>query len=306
MKKAKLDTEHSHTKTSEEGKMTTVPLTVDKFTFHHVLGTGSFGMVMLATDSIQKERVAIKAVKKQVMTWNKEEITEGKILQMTHESIFLVHGYGAFHTETYLYYVMELVTGGTLDVFEERAPLSLCTVQFLVAEIVCGVQFLHSKGIIHRDLKYDNILLTSQGHIKITDFGLSFRITKEGYFNGTPALEKIIGEPYLAADDWFNLGIIINGLVSSPENLERFKTFIELVENRETSEYFTPTIKDLLMGLLCKDKSLRLGIRGNIREHDFFSSINWEEVESGKMTSPLKISTKDATDEYVTTPSVAR
>ncbi|XP_075699664.1 protein kinase C delta type-like [Rhinoderma darwinii] len=294
-KKAKLDIESYPKERTEKGEKVTVPLTVDKFTFYHVLGEGGFGMVMLATDSIRKERVAVKAVKKRSLLWYTVGLAESKFLQMAHESIFLVHGYGAFQTTSYVYYVMELVTGGTLcDLIEEREWLSLCTITFLVAEIVCGIQFLHSKGIIHRDLKADNILLTTQGHIKITDFGLAIRFTREEDFHGSPALETITGEPYFAAEDWFALGLIITGLVTS---LRPIKT--DMAQNCQTSEEFDPETIDLLRGLFCEDKSLRLGVRGNIREHAFFSSIKWEELESGKAVSPIKRN-KDAMNEYVT------
>ncbi|XP_040289769.1 cAMP-dependent protein kinase type 1-like [Bufo bufo] len=299
-KKAKLDSDYSHKESTEEGEKATAPLTVDKFTFHHVLGEGGFGKVMLATDSIRKESVAIKAVKKRsALRWS-SGLEEGEFLQIAQESIFLVHGYGAFHTQNYIYFVMELVTAGTLyDLIEERQWLSLCTVRFLVAEMVCGIQFLHSKGIVHRDLKADNILLTTKGHIKITDFGLAIRVTREGDIHGTPAPEKITGEPYYAAEDWFSLGVITNGLVTGCRPAETVAQVTDMVQKQETSENFDHAAKDLLTGLLCKDKSLRLGMRGNIREHTFFSSINWDELESGKTESPLKIS-EDTMEEYVT------
>ncbi|XP_041417836.1 cAMP-dependent protein kinase catalytic subunit-like [Xenopus laevis] len=72
---------------------------------------------------------------------------------------------------------MEYLSGGSLYTFyQQEKPLNMETIRFLAAEIICGLDFLHARGYIHRDLKPDNILLDGRGHAKIADFGLATRI----------------------------------------------------------------------------------------------------------------------------------
>ncbi|XP_041426643.1 protein kinase C delta type [Xenopus laevis] len=69
---------------------------------------------------------------------------------------------------------MEYLSGGSLEhALEEYGRIDISTIQFLSAEMICGLQFLHSKGIIHRDIKPINILLDDKGHVRISDFGLA-------------------------------------------------------------------------------------------------------------------------------------
>ncbi|XP_063776592.1 protein kinase C delta type-like [Pseudophryne corroboree] len=292
---------------SGQQRSETVPLTVETFTFHSLLGKGGYGKVMLATDAIHKENVAVKILKKRALIESSKRrqrkreyiSTECRVLQLAHESEFLTHGYAALHTDSYLYCVMELAGGGDLFQFLKKNEfLDPYTITFIAAELVCGLQFMHSRGIIHRDLKLGNVLLTTDGHVKITDFGLAQRNaygkTKATVLCGTPgymAPEVLTRQPYNAAVDWFAFGVMLyllilqkhpfpgNAAVKNIRILEREPTYSGLTD---------PVAKDVLSQLLCKDQSLRLGVNGNVRKHRFFSSINWKEIETGKAESPVK------------------
>ncbi|CAN2391467.1 positive regulation of sphingomyelin catabolic process, partial [Pristimantis euphronides] len=113
---------------------------------------------------------------------------------------------------------MELVYRGNLNRFlvEKNERLDLPTAKFITAEIICGLQFLHKNGIIHRDLKPSNILLTSEGHIKLADFGLSitnvFDKTKDRCTEATPlftAPEMFTSREYGPTVDFFALGVTL-------------------------------------------------------------------------------------------------
>ncbi|XP_071995620.1 uncharacterized protein [Engystomops pustulosus] len=283
--------------TSAQASTATVPLSLESFTFHRSLGQGGFAQVYLATDRIRRERVAIKVIDKRDYTESGYSFVERDILQLSHASPFLIHGLGAFHTVNFVYYVMEVATrGDLLDFILEMCPLDTATVRFIIAEVVCGTEFLHSKGILHRDLKPENLLLTTEGHIKITDFGLAVkgvakRITDDCRGTaGFAAPEMILGLPHGRAVDYFAIGVILYGLVTArypfpgegPRNLE------QSVLNHEPHfpESLPPDTVSILQGLLCKDQFHRLGVKGDIREHQFFSDINWEDVEARKMPPP--------------------
>ncbi|XP_040271792.1 protein kinase C delta type-like [Bufo bufo] len=93
---------------------------------------------------------------------------------------------------------------------------------FYAAELVCGIQFLHSKGIIHRDLKPENILVAETGHIKITDFGLALdnmlgdrTATEYAGTKGYVAPEMLAKEEYGVGVDWYSFGVILNEIITS-------------------------------------------------------------------------------------------
>ncbi|XP_071979632.1 uncharacterized protein [Engystomops pustulosus] len=288
--------------TSAGTSVASVPLSLLSFTFHRVLGKGGFGHVLLATDIIRKEHVAIKAVNKR---YYKEErnccFAERQVLQISHQCPYLIHGLAGFHTKNYVYYVMELAARGDLHHFlEENSPLDIETSTFITAELVCGIQFLHNQGILHRDLKPLNILLTTDGHIKIADFGLAVT----GAFNGTAlpcrgtpgyaAPEIVHGLLHTSAADYFSIGVILYKLMTAktpfPGSNGREREMSVLNHTPVFPESLTPDAVSILEGLLCKNQFLRLGFR-DIRTHPFFSKINWEDVEARRMEPPAILRT---------------
>ncbi|XP_071982525.1 protein kinase C delta type-like [Engystomops pustulosus] len=285
---------------SNKHRKTTVPLTLDKFILLSVLGEGSYGKVLLATDVIRNENVALKMVKKRCIIEFPESLVEQQILRITHKNNFLIHGYGAFHTENYAYFVTELAHGGDLCHYVWKNHLHMDTIRFITAEIICGLKFLHANGIVHRDMKLDNVLLTGDGHAKITDFGLALcgvyeRVNARDY-PGTPgygAPEMILGHSYNAGVDWFALGVILYNMIfrckafpgENCEDIER-----KVLHSEPSYGNLTDHVTlDILARLLFKDQSIRLGVNGDIKNHPFFSSMNWTDIETGKAASPVVI-----------------
>jgi RAC serine/threonine-protein kinase len=141
-----------------------------------------------------------------------------KSILMKLDCPFLVHLHFSFQTSDKLYFVMDYVNGGELFFhLQKEKTFDPNRVLFYSAEILLGLEYLHEQGVIYRDLKPENILLTSQGHICMTDFGIS----KEGLhckddrtatFCGTPeylAPEILEGKGYGKAVDWWSFGTLI-------------------------------------------------------------------------------------------------
>ncbi|XP_072000346.1 RAC family serine/threonine-protein kinase homolog [Engystomops pustulosus] len=281
----------------------TVPLSLACFNFHQKLGQGAFGQVYLATDTIRKENVAIKVVDKLAYTLNSDILVERQILQISHGSPYLIHGLAAFHTNNFVYYVMELAGRGDLHNFIENNLHRLDTdiAKFITAELVCGVDFLHKQGIIHLDLKPPNILLTTEGHIKISDFGhavtgVLYKTSRRCPATpGYAAPEMIRGSSFGRGVDYFAIGIILyrlmTGLTAFPGKYVIGRFLRVLFSVPYFPKYLTPDQVSILEGLLCKDQDQRLGVNGDIRRHPFFSEINWEDVEARRLEPPAILKT---------------
>ena len=138
------------------------------------LGNGAFGTVFWA--EIKDQKFAIKEISKQTaLKYDKVKsvFRERDLLQMI-ESRFIVNLSCTLQDMDSLYFVMEFVNNGSLSGLIEsgrRAKLPLKVIKFTIAEIVLGLEYLHSKNICHRDLKPDNILYGKKYHVKICDFG---------------------------------------------------------------------------------------------------------------------------------------
>uniref|UniRef100_A0A1B8XU69 Protein kinase domain-containing protein n=1 Tax=Xenopus tropicalis TaxID=8364 RepID=A0A1B8XU69_XENTR len=144
-------------------------------------------------------------------------LREARVLRVAAGHPYLCHMHAAFQTQNCAFIAMEFASGGSLkDLLKKEHHLKTRQVIFYSAEMVCGLQYLHSRGIIHCDLKPDNILISSEGHIKIADFGLAVEHvfghdTTCGY-RGTPkymAPEVLADQRYNAAVDWWAFGIIL-------------------------------------------------------------------------------------------------
>ncbi|XP_075189430.1 protein kinase C delta type-like [Anomaloglossus baeobatrachus] len=131
------------------------------FTFHRIIGQGAFGKVMLATHKACQKQVAVKMVEKRFLIEESRDkiLIERQILEMTRKSPFITRAFSTFQSQDYVFYVMEYLSGGDLRQFLKRnAPLPIPATRFIAAELICGLQFLHSRGIIHRHLIFQAII----------------------------------------------------------------------------------------------------------------------------------------------------
>ncbi|XP_053309720.1 protein kinase C delta type-like [Spea bombifrons] len=276
-----------------------LPMSVSCLRFHFQLGQGSFGKVMLASVPSKDSLIAVKMIRKRSMK-SLHIMRERRILEVARNSPFLCHGYAAFQTETCVFLAMEFMAGGTLESYMDSVGyMTQNTAAFYSAELVCGIQFLHSQGIIHRDLKPQNILLDREGHVKISDFGLAV----EGVFGSTVrghcgtrlymAPEIYLKKQYGVAVDWWSFGVILfrmlNGTFPFFTGYCKKATVHSIINGRpKYTKALSQEAVDILTCLLKKDPQLRLWMTEYIREHPFFDSINWEDIESRRIPPPYQ------------------
>eukprot|EP01147_Barroeca_monosierra_P007545 gene7545-7704_t len=302
------------------GKPQPTDIGMESFEMLKVLGKGSFGKVMLATLKSSGAVYAIKVLKKSMILESNElahTFTENSVLAKSSHP-FLTSLHYSFQTADLLCFVMEYVNGGELFFhLRKEKRFNEDRTRFYIGEILLALTYLHDQGIIYRDLKLENLLLDSSGHIKITDFGLCKEEITYGSttrtFCGTPeylAPEVILDLDYGLPVDWWGLGVVTYEMLSGklPFNSQDYEELFEMIVTRDV--IFPPTIDgdakasfkidDLLEKLLVKDPTQRFGScprdGHEIQEHPWFAPIDFEKLYNREIPAPFLPKVKSATD----------
>ncbi|XP_066155836.1 ribosomal protein S6 kinase beta-2 [Euwallacea fornicatus] len=287
-----------------------------------VLGKGGYGKVFqcrkrTGTDSGQI--FAMKVLRKASIVRNQKDVSHTKAERNILESVmhpFIVQLNYAFQTGGKLYLVLEYLNGGELFTHLENEGIFMedCSA-FYLAEIILALEHLHSLGIIYRDLKPENILLDHEGHVKLTDFGLSKEHIQDNTrtltFCGTieyMAPEIILRQGHGKSADWWSLGALLYDMTTGapPFHGGSRKATIELILRGKLTfpQYMTTDMKDILRRLLKKKPQDRLGAPPDdakaIKKHLFFKHINWEDVLNKRIEPPYKpcVSSEDDVSQF--------
>ncbi|XP_036414207.1 serine/threonine-protein kinase Sgk2b [Colossoma macropomum] len=275
------------------------------FDYLKVIGTGSFGKVLLARHRENDRYYAVKVLKKQMILKKNAEghvICERSVLLKTVNHPFLVRLHFSFQTRDRLYLVLDYASGGELFYHLQRERVfTESRARFYAAEMASALGYLHSLHIVYRDLKPENILLDSAGHVVLTDFGLC----KEGIvgrattrtFCGTPeylAPEVLQQREYDRTVDWWGLGAVLHEMLYGLPPFYSADRMVML-----SNIMFQPLVlkagvskagRDLLKRLLNRDRAKRLGAKHDVAElqhHSFFSSIRWDDLVAKKIQPPF-------------------
>lgn len=279
---------------------------LDDFNFLAVLGKGNFGKVMLAEEKKTNNLYAIKVLKKEFIIDNDEvESTRSEkrvfLAAARERHPFLLGLHSCFQTETRVYFVMEYVSGGDLMLHIQRKQFSLRQAKFYASEVLLALEYFHANGIIYRDLKLDNILLTLDGHVKVADYGLCKEDMWYGSttstFCGTPefmAPEILLEQRYGRAVDWWAFGVLMYEMLlgQSPfRGDDEDEIFDAILEDEPLYPITMPRdAVSILQKLLTRDPARRLGSgKGDaeeIKRHPFFKDVNFDDVLNKRIPPP--------------------
>uniref|UniRef100_A0A8C8JXC2 protein kinase C n=1 Tax=Oncorhynchus tshawytscha TaxID=74940 RepID=A0A8C8JXC2_ONCTS len=292
------------------------PLCLQDFRLIAVLGRGHFGKVLLSEYKKTGSIYAIKALKKgDIVARDEVEslMCEKRIFETVNVSHhpFLVNLFACFQTPEHVCFVMEYTAGGDLmmhihaDVFTEPRAV------FYSACVVLGLQFLHDHKIVYRDLKLDNLLLDTDGYVKIADFGLC----KEGMgygdrtstFCGTPeflAPEVLTDTSYTRAVDWWGLGVLVYEMLvgESPFPGDDEEEVFDSIVNDEVRypRFLSTEAIAIMRRLLRRNPERRLGSgekdADEIKKQPFFRGLDWEALLQRKLPPPFVPSIKGRED----------
>lgn len=283
----------------------------DDFENLRCLGKGAFGTVNLVKQQETGRLYAQKMFKKASLTVHKRLVeqtrTERTILESVNRHPFVVKLYYAFQDHEKLYLILEYAQGGELFThLSMERMFSESTAAFYMAEIILALEHLHHNvRVIYRDLKPENCLLDHEGHLLLTDFGLSkVALEEEGdrtnSILGTieyMAPEVIQGQAYDFTVDWWSLGAIGYDLLTgappfSGNNHAKIQQNI-LKQKLQLPYFLGPDAKDLLTRLLRKEPHKRLGGTtkkelATLKAHRFFRKIDWQKLEKREVEPPIQ------------------
>ncbi|KPI42841.1 Serine/threonine-protein kinase psk1 [Cyphellophora attinorum] len=296
-------------------------MTAEDFTPIKYLGDGAFGTVLLVRQNATGKLFAQKQLTKAFLKVHKKRVentmSERSILELVNRHPFIVNLYYAFQDHEKLYLILQYASGGELfRHLEMEKFFSEEVAAFYIAEIVLALEYLHEVvGVIYRDLKPENCLLDAEGHLLLTDFGLSKVAVEDASTPGgsrcnslgvgtieymAPEIirgsdETSYGPGYGKACDWWSLGAMACDLMTGKPpfgggNWTKIQQNI-LHAKLALPYYLSPDAKDLLTRLLRKEPRKRLGVgHGDIniiKKHRFFRKIDWAKLEARQLEPPI-------------------
>ncbi|XP_063345377.1 cGMP-dependent protein kinase 2 isoform X1 [Pelmatolapia mariae] len=283
------------------------------------LGVGGFGRVELVRPLVKVKgedvTFALKVIKKKHVVDNRQEEhihSERRILAEA-RSPFVVKLYRTFKDNKYVYMLLEACLGGEVwSLLRDRGSFDEPAAKFCVGCVTEAFEYLHRKGVLYRDLKPENLILDSEGYIKLVDFGFAKKIRcgqKTWTFCGTPeyvAPEIILNKGHNFSVDFWSLGILVFELLTgSPpfSGIDQMMTYTFILRGIEKMDFpkkITKRPEDLIRKLCRRNPSERLGNLKNgitdIKKHRWFNGFNWEGLKARTLPSPLKRELTGPTD----------
>lgn len=280
------------------------------------LGAGTFGRVKLVRHRPSNGAYALKVLQKaQIVAYGQQKnvMNERNVMCMVNHP-FVLKLCATYQDKDCLFMLLELVQGGELFSLlanQETGYLPAAEARFYAACVIAGLEALHAKNILYRDLKPENMLIDAQGYIKIVDMGFAKVVPDRTYtLCGTPeylAPELVYGKGHNKGVDYWAVGVLIYEMLcgSSPfadDSNDQMKICKKIVKGRYTYPGWMRDreAKDLVNKLLTQKVTSRLGCKrggvDDIKQHKWFRGVDWAALEAKRIAAPWVPPLKDPFD----------
>jgi len=279
-----------------------------------LLGCGGFGAVEMVEHVKTSETYALKALSKGyvVKSGMQQSVISEKNVQLMCDSPFIVTLYETYNGDQSLYFLLELALGGELYATYNKKNMwgnDACA-KYYVAGTTYAFEHLHSKKIVFRDLKPENLLLNEQGHVKLTDMGLAKVLVGKTFTTcGTPdyfAPELIASKGHTHAVDWWTLGVLTFELLSghppfeSPTPMQIYQKVTKGIARVAFPKKCKGHAETFIKALCSSDPQQRLAMKkggtDNIKTHQWYTGFDWEQMMERTMKVPYKPQVKSKKD----------
>ena len=272
-----------------------------------IIGRGGFSTVWKTFHKSSNKFFAMKEMSKmQVVKYNSVHLVmnERRLLSILKHP-FLANMQYALQDHYNLYLVMDLIPGGDLRYhLTQLKTFTEVQTKFIISCIIMGLEYLHINGVIHRDIKPENLVFDNKGYIKITDFGISSKVTKEGSKETSGTLgymspEVMAGLSHSIECDYFALGVIAfecmlgrrpyTGRNRRGIREQMLVKQVQLKKN-DVPGGWTLEAADFINKLIQRNPSQRLGCNGpqEVKNHSWLSDLQWKRMYEKKIASPCK------------------
>jgi len=276
----------------------------DDLTLVRTLGKGSFGSVYLVQGYESRIYYAMKCVNKDLPT--STSIVEEADIICSLNSPFIIKHFATFQKADQNIMLIEPCSKGDLFSLQREQPkfrFDEAALKFFAANMVLALQVCHSSGILHRDIKQDNYLISDNGYLKMTDFGLSCRIDKLQYCIAgasaymCPEMVQEVDPPgYSFPADFWSMGICLYFMCTAELPLPQQGSLVVEQESQYLATNhlelcfpsdFSQNGKDFISALLTRNPDDRIGGLSNpCKEHPWFSDMDWGSLENQTLPPP--------------------
>ncbi|XP_051861723.1 rho-associated protein kinase 1 isoform X2 [Drosophila albomicans] len=273
-------------------------MNVDDFDFIKLIGAGAFGEVQLVRHKSSRHVYAMKRLSKFEMMKRPDSafFWEERHIMAHANSEWIVQLHFAFQDSKYLYMVMDFMPGGDIVSLMGDYEIPEKWAIFYTMEVVLALDTIHNMGFVHRDVKPDNMLLDSYGHLKLADFGTCMRMGA----NGQVVSSNAVGTPdYISPEvlqsqgvdneygrecDWWSVGIFLYEMLvgETPFYADSLVGTYGKIMDHKNSLSFPPEVEiseqaKALIRAFLTDRTQRLGRYGieDIKAHPFFRNDTW-------------------------------
>ncbi|KPI86702.1 putative rac serine-threonine kinase [Leptomonas seymouri] len=284
-----------------------------------MLGAGTFGRVLLVQHKLSRRLFAMKVIRKGGFHGIRNIIEarlEKKILEQL-DCPYIMKIHSSFQTDSRVYLLFDYLPGAELLLHTQSAHsnhFNEVTSRFYIAELAIAVEYLRVRGIVHRDIKGDNLVLDAEGHVVLTDFGFAKNIVSTP-LSDPSASPQVIRQhtscgtlAYIAPEvlcnsrrrngyglavDWWSLGVVLFTFLTGyfpflkQTSAETSQSIVSSPLQFPPRPALSENARSLLDQLLQKDPEKRITCLADLRHHRFFEGFDWNACAERRLPPPL-------------------